>query len=92
MSRDAVESIFSHFDVWRPLKIDDAYIGLLADRADIKVVHNPEFRMYEDKCGFKATTLVQHPARGDCAIKLYNSMMDLIFQKEKPVFHHSSPT
>lgn len=77
LSRDVVEKLFSYFDVLKPLKIDDAYIqGLLADRAGVKVVNNPEFRMYEYKREYKATTLVQHPARGDCAIKLYNNMIE----------------
>ena len=75
LSRDVVEKIFSYFDVLKPLKIDDAYIGLLADRAGVKAVKNPDFRMFEYKCKYKATTLVQHPARGDCAIKLYNNMI-----------------
>ncbi|KAJ7394138.1 hypothetical protein OS493_003816 [Desmophyllum pertusum] len=76
LSRDVVEKFLSYFDVLKPLKIDDAYIGLLADRAGVKVTHNKDFRMYEDKCEYKETTLVQHPARGDCAIKLYNKMIE----------------
>lgn len=76
LSRDVVKKFLSYFDVLKPLKIDDAYIGLLADRAGVKVTHNAEFRMYEDNCEYKATTLVQHPARGDCAIKLYDKMIE----------------
>ena len=76
LSRDVVEKFLSYFDVLKPLKIDDAYIGLLADRAGVKVTHNKEFRMYEDKCEYNETTLVQHPARGDCLIKLYNKMIE----------------
>lgn len=76
LSRDVVVKFLSFFDVLKPLKIDDAYIGLLADRAGVKVTPNAEFRMYEDKCEYRATTLVQHPARGDCAIKLYNKMIE----------------
>ena len=76
LSRDAVEKFLSYFDVLKPLKIDDAYIGLLADRAGVKVTHNKEFRMYEDKCVYRDTTLVQHPARGGCLKKLYNKMIE----------------
>ena len=76
LSRDVVEKFLSYFDVLKPLKIDDAYIGILANRAGVKVTHNKEFRMYEDKCEYRETTLVQHPARGDCAIKLYNKMIE----------------
>ena len=79
LSRDVVEKFMGYFDFLRPLKIDDAYIGVLANRAGIKVIHNSDFRMYEDKCDFKASTLVQHPARGDCVIKLYNNMIEKIF-------------
>ena len=80
LSRDVVEKLFSYFDVLKPLKIDDAYIGLLAYQAGVKVVNNPEFRMYEYKCEYKATTLVQHPAKGECAIKLYNNMIEGILE------------
>ncbi|KAJ7394137.1 hypothetical protein OS493_003815 [Desmophyllum pertusum] len=80
LSRDVVEKFLSYFDVLKPLKIDDAYIGLLADRAGVKVTHNEDFRMYENKCEFKETTLVQHPATGDCAIKLYHNMTGQIRQ------------
>lgn len=78
LSRDVVEKFMGYFDFLRPLKIDDAYIGVLANRAGIKVIHNSDFRMYEDKCDFKASTLVQHPARGDCVIKLYDNMIEKI--------------
>ena len=76
LSHDVVEKFLSYFDVLKPLKIDDAYIGLLADRAGVKVTNNKEFRMYEDKCEYKETTLVQHPARGDCLKKLYDKMIE----------------
>ena len=76
LSRDVVEKFLSYFDVLKPLKIDDAYIGILANRAGVKVTHNKEFRMYENRCEYKETTLVQHPARGDCALKLYNKMIE----------------
>ncbi|PFX19545.1 UDP-GlcNAc:betaGal beta-1,3-N-acetylglucosaminyltransferase 6 [Stylophora pistillata] len=75
LSRDVVEKLLRYFDVLEPLKIDDAYIGILAAKAGVKVTHNEEFRMYEDKCEYKETTLVQHPARGDCAIMLYHRMI-----------------
>ena len=75
LSRDVVKKFLNYFDVLRPLKIDDAYIGLLADRAGVRVTHNKYFRMYEDKCTYLRSTLVQHPAREECAIKLYNKMI-----------------
>ena len=76
LSRDVVTQMLVYFDVLKPLKIDDAYIGLLADRAGVKVTHNVEFRMYEDQCEYRVSTLVQHPARGDCAVKLYHKMIE----------------
>ncbi|XP_078357198.1 beta-1,3-galactosyltransferase 5-like [Oculina patagonica] len=82
LSRDVVEKFLSYFDVLKPLKIDDAYIGILADRAGVNVTHNKEFRMYENNCEYKETTLVQHPARGDCAIKLYHRMVGWVKQAE----------
>ena len=78
LSRDVVEKFSSSFNVLNPLKIDDAYIGVLADKAGIKPIHNKEFRMYAVKCEYRESTLVQHPARGECAKKLYNKMMETI--------------
>ena len=75
LSRDVVEKFLWYFDVLRPLKIDDAYIGILAAKAGVKVTHNEHFRMYENKCEYRETTLVQHPARGDCVIMLYHRMI-----------------
>ena len=82
LSRDVVEKLLSSFDVSKPLEINDAYIGLLADRAGVNVTHNEDFRMYENKCEYKETTLVQHPARGHCAIKLYHNMIGWVKQED----------
>ena len=40
LSRDVVERFLSYFDVLKPLKIDNAYIGILADRAGVNVTQN----------------------------------------------------
>ena len=78
LSRDVVEKLLTYFDILKPLKIDDAYIGLLADQAGVNVTHNEDFRMFENNCEYKETTLVQHPATGNCSIKLYHSMIGLV--------------
>ncbi|XP_078355395.1 beta-1,3-galactosyltransferase 5-like [Oculina patagonica] len=83
LSRDVVEKLLSYFDVLKPLKIDDAYIGILANRAGVNVTHNEDFRMFENNCEYKETTLVQHPARGDCAIKLYHNMIGSVGRVNK---------
>ena len=80
MSRDVVEKFLSYLDVLKPLKTDNAYIGLLADRAGAKVTHNEEFSTHENSCEFRETTLVQQPARGDCAIELYHNMIGWVKQ------------
>ena len=75
-----MEKFLSYFDVLKPLKIDDAYIGLLADRAGVNVTHNEEFSIHENSCEFRETTLVQHPTREDCAIKLYHKIIGWVKQ------------
>ena len=48
--------------------------------AGVNVTHNGEFRMYENSCEFRETTLVEHPAREDCDIKLYHKMIRWVKQ------------
>ncbi|KAL9985333.1 hypothetical protein ACROYT_G007723 [Oculina patagonica] len=90
LSRDVVEKLLSYFDVLKPLKIDDAYIGILANRAGVNVTHNEDFRMFENNCEYKETTLVQHPARGDCAIKLYHNMIGSVTDTHSYLHKQSS--
>ena len=83
LSSGVVEMFLLYFDVLKPLKIDNAYIGLLADRACVNVTHNEDFRMFENKCEYKESTLVQHPTTGNCAIKLYHNMFGLVARIHK---------
>ena len=37
LSSDAITELIPHFDLINPLKIDDAYVGILVERAGIQV-------------------------------------------------------
>ena len=73
MSYDVVECLVSLFDVIKPYRMDDVYIGMLAQEAGVIPVHHGWFYMpiddYDD-CNFVPNTLVQHRATGQCLLKL----------------------
>jgi len=73
MSYDVVECLVPLFDVIKPYRMDDVYIGMLAQEAGVIPVHHSGFYMpidnYDD-CNFVPNTLVQHRATGQCLLKL----------------------
>lgn len=80
LSYDVVECLVVLFDVVNPFRIDDAYVGILANKAGISPVHHSWFLFpdsYYDDCYFVPGTLVQHRVTGQCLSKLYrmHSMM-----------------
>ena len=38
LSSDAISALLPHFDVVNPLKIDDAYVGILAKKAGLEAL------------------------------------------------------
>ena len=81
-SRDVIVSLAAMFDVERPLRIDDAYLGILAEKASVKPVHNRDFKMYENKCDYRPQTIVQHPAKSPCLETLFNKVQEELFGRE----------
>ena len=76
MSYDVVESLVPLFDVIKPYRLDDVYVGMLADKRGVKAVDHtgfvmPVFETLYDKCNFVPNTLVQHRATGECLIRLF---------------------
>ena len=75
LSYDAVECLVPIFDVVKPFRIDDAYVGILVNQVGITPVHHSGFVLptsYYDDCYFVPKTLIQHRAIGPCLIKLYS--------------------
>ena len=76
MSYDVVESLVPLFDVIKPYRLDDVYVGMLADKCGVKAVGHTGFVMpfvetLYDKCNFVPNTLVQYRATGECLIRLF---------------------
>lgn len=68
LSRDVVDEMVKAFHQVPALKIDDAYIGVLALKIGIDVLHNNNFRMFEDdknenKCVYNKESIVHHPVK-----------------------------
>ena len=76
MSYDVVESLVPLFDVIKPFRLDDVYVGMLAEKLGVKAVHHGGFVISDnegdyDKCDFVPNTLVQHRAIGECLLRLF---------------------
>ena len=75
MSYDVVESVVPLFDVIKPYRIDDVYVGMLAEKLGVKAVNHAGFIIpgshVHPKCKFVPNTLLQHPATGECLIRLF---------------------
>ena len=73
MSYDVVECLVPLFDVIKPYRMDDVYLGMLANRTGVKAVHHSGFYVHWDLefCSFLPNVLLQHRATGQCLIKLF---------------------
>ena len=84
LSYDVVESLVRLFDVIKPYRLDDVYVGMLSEKLGVRAVGNGGFvipgneRNY-DKCNFVPNTLVQHRAIGECLIRLFLNHKNLSF-------------
>ena len=74
LSYDVVECLVPFFDVINPFRLDDVYVGILANKAGVSPVHHSRF-VYPDvnyeHCLFVPNTLVQHRAVGQCLTRLF---------------------
>ena len=75
MSYDVVQCLVPVFDVIKPFRLDDVYIGMLANRSGVTPVsHNGfiiPFSYDVDDCDYVAHTLLLHRAIGQCLLKLF---------------------
>ncbi|XP_020621475.1 beta-1,3-galactosyltransferase 5-like [Orbicella faveolata] len=75
MSWDVVHCLVPLFDVIKPFRMDDVYIGMLANRSGVTPVGHDGFIIpfsYDvDDCNYVANTLVLHRAIGQCLLKLF---------------------
>ena len=74
MSHDVIECLVPLFDVIEPYRIDDVYVGMLANKTGVTPVDHGGFVMPHrdyDECNVVPNTLVQHQALGDCLMTLF---------------------
>ena len=74
MSYDVIECLVPLFDVIDPFRIDDVYVGVLANKTGVTPVDHSGFVMPDrdyDDCNIVPNTLVQHQALGDCVVTLF---------------------
>ena len=74
LSKDLVLKFTQKFDVVKPLKIDDAYIGMLAADTGVKPVSTRSFFMYHDrsKCAYDANLFVIRSVNHECMGKFFD--------------------
>ncbi|XP_047143848.1 UDP-GalNAc:beta-1,3-N-acetylgalactosaminyltransferase 1 isoform X2 [Hydra vulgaris] len=70
LTRKSIVDIIPYFDIKRPLKIDDAYIGETAMRAGISATQANGFYMSNTWCEYKKDIIVSHPANDFKCLKL----------------------
>lgn len=74
LSNDIVQCLIPLFDMKKPFRIDDIYVGLVVSKLGISPVHHSRFIFPNDDydiCYFTPYTLVQHRVLGQCLLKLY---------------------
>ena len=76
LSYDVVESVVPLFDVIKPYRLDDVYVGMLAKKRGVRAVDHtgfvmPVIEVNYYKCNFVPNTLIQHRATGECLIRLF---------------------
>ena len=77
LSPDVVDMFVDLFDVLPKFRLDDVYIGMLANKTGVTPIHNPNFEVWptpKTKCRWKNSTLARHAVTGDCLYKVFNEM------------------
>ena len=78
LSADVVVLFVDLFDVVSAFRLDDVYVGMLADKAAVKTIHNDGFIVGPEQvtqCILQNNTLVWHGIFGNCLFEVYNQIM-----------------
>ena len=88
MTYDVIDCIVPLFDVIKPYRMDDVYVGMLASASGVTAVDHKGFFMpiddYDD-CNFVPNVLAQHRATGQCLIKLlrmHKNSKDFLYSRK----------
>ena len=82
MSYDVVECLVPLFDVIKPYRMDDVYVGMLANESGVIAVDHSGFFMPVDDfndCNFLPNVIVQHRATGHCLLNLLRMHSNNLF-------------
>ena len=87
LSKDLVLKLTQMFDVVKPLKIDDAYIGKLVADIGAKPVLTRSFHMYNNiaYCVFDKNLFLVRPVDQACMIKLFDENQKQILSEPEEV-------
>lgn len=84
LSKDLVLKFTQMFDVVKPLKIDDAYIGILAAEIGVEPISSSTFIMYNDNtCKDNDNILLIRPVNHECMVKLFDDTQKKILSPSK---------
>ena len=74
LSGDVVVSFVEAFSLVPHFRLDDVYVGMLANHIGIKITSNEgfEFSKKPPRCRPNNGTLVMHGILGDCLVKMFN--------------------
>ena len=61
LSYETVYKMIPFFNWTQPLKIDDAYMGILAAKAGVETVHYNGFMMWNNNCQYAKDLIISHP-------------------------------
>ena len=78
LSSDVVDLFVKLFDIVPKFRMDDVYVGMLADKAGVKIVHNDGFVVGPERvtqCLLHNDTLVWHGIFGECLFKVYSQIL-----------------
>lgn len=78
LSHDAVLQFVSNFNKVGYLFIEDAYIGEVALRSGIDVVHSKSFLYAQSGCAYNSSYISYHPVNtADCMMKMFQQTLPL---------------
>ena len=77
LSVDVVRKMNDNFDKVMPMTIDDAYVGELALKSGVDVLHDNKFQMYQE-CNYNEKLIIHHPVKErNCMEKLFEKHLHL---------------
>ena len=85
-SNDVILLFVDLFDVVSKFRLDDVYMGMLADKAGVKPSRTSNFEFSVNppptsKCKWQKSTLLRHGITGDCLFQLFNETVHRVINE-----------